>query len=124
MKTAGAFYDQNSLWWQTERLAMLISVDEDRYGQQARAAVHELETEIYTQACAMEQSARELMQNGKQDEALESLRQLTKTCAENVMGKVKLLANDISAEIQNAGGLYGPRKEFLEAYVKRTNLAL
>ena len=124
MKTAGEFYDKNSLWWETERLAMLISVDEDRYGQHARTALCELETEIYTQACAMEQLARELIQNGKKDEALENLRQFTKTCAENVMSKVKLLARVISADIQNAGGLYGPRKEFLEAYAKRTNLKI
>lgn len=124
LKNAGAFYDKNSLWWETERLAMLISVDEDRYGQHAKTALCELETEIYTQARAMEQFARELIQNGKKDEALENLQQFTKTCAENVMSKVKLLARVISADIQNVGGLYGPRKEFLEAYAKRTNLEI
>ena len=124
MKNAGEFYDKNSLWWETERLAMLISVDEDRYGQNAKTALCELETEIYTQARAMEQFARELIQNGKKDEALENLQQFTKTCAENVMSKVRLLARVISADIQNVGGLYGPRKEFLEAYAKRTNLEI
>lgn len=124
MKTAGEFYDKNSLWWETERLAMLISVDEDRYGQHARTVLNELDTEIYTQACTKEQFACELIKNGKKNEALADLQKFTETCAENVMSKVKLLANAISADIQSVGGLYGPRKEFLEAYSKRTNLEI
>jgi hypothetical protein len=103
---------------------MLISVDEDRYGQHARTVLNELETEIYTQACTKEQFACELIKNGKKNEALADLQKFTETCAENVMSKVKLLANAISADIQSVGGLYGPRKEFLEAYAKRTNLEI
>ena len=122
MKTAGEFYDPNSLWWETERLAMLISVDEDRYGKQARSALCKLEAEIYDQACITEQSARMLMQNGKKDEALECLRAFTEVCTKKVMGKMKILADAINADIRKAGGLYGPRKEFLEAYGKRINL--
>ena len=124
MKTAGEFYDPNSLWWQTERLAMLISVDESRYGQRARFALEELEKEIYAQAAVAEQLACQQIQNGKKEEALENLKEFTNCCADKVLQKVVTLAEEIYADIQAAGGLYGPRKEFLEAYAKRTNLEI
>jgi secernin len=122
MKNAGEFYDENSLWWETERLAMLVSADEDRYGQQTRLALQQLEAEIYAQTHTVEGKARLLIQKGEKDEAISTLQRLTSLCAETVMQRVKALAGQISAELENIGGLYGPRKEFLEAYAKRTNL--
>jgi len=124
LKTAGELYNKNSLWWETERLAMLISVDEDRYGPHARHILRELEKEICTQAEAMEQSASELIQRGKKEDGLAILRQFTEACAEDVMKQIKLLATEISVDIHNAGGLDGPRKEFLDAYMQRTKLEL
>jgi len=124
MKTAGAFYDKNSLWWETERLAMLVSVDEDRYGPHVRSELDKLEMDIYTQAEVREQCARKLIQDSKKEEALVSLNQFTEVCAESVMKQVKILAKTISDDIQSAGGLYGPRKEFLESYRMRTKVEL
>lgn len=124
MKNAAGFYDQSSLWWETERLAMLISVDEDRYAPHARAALRKQEAEISARAEAAEQRACELIRLGKKDEALTGLKQFTEACANNVMEHVRLLAAAISDDIRSVGGLYGPRKEFLEAYAKRTGLVL
>lgn len=124
LKNAGAFYRADSLWWATERLAMLISVDEDRYGSHPRAVLRELEAAFHSEAEKVERTARDLIRQGQKEEAMRILRQFTHNCAEKVMHQVTDLADAIHADIQKAGGIYGPRKEFLEAYCQRAKLEL
>ena len=124
MKNAGEFYREDSLWWETERLAMLISVDEGRYGVSARAALRRLDEDFHARAESMEQCARNLMQQGEKEAALQNLAQLTEACTAEAMQLIKWLAKEISDDIRQAGGLFGPRKEFLEAYMQRTKLEL
>lgn len=124
MKNAGEFYCDHSLWWETERLAMLISVDESRYGAPARAALRKLDESFQARAESMEQYARNLMRQGEKEAALQKLAQFTEACAAEAMQLIQQLAKEISDDIRQAGGLFGPRKEFLEAYMQRTKLEL
>ena len=124
MKNAGEFYDENSLWWVTERLAMLVSIDEERFGNQTREALHNLEKEICLHAKNNENEARGWIEKNKEDIALEMLAEFTEQSVEKTMTLVKSLSSDISKQVSMAGGLYGPRKEFLEAYTKRTKMPL
>lgn len=115
-------YDENALWWRTERLAMLISADEERFGGAARAALRRLEKELSVRAEEAEQTARAWMAEGKKEQAFEMLDSLTESAVSEMMALTKQLSEDIAAQIRVDGGLYGPRKEFLEDYALRSGL--
>ena len=95
MKHAGEFYDENSLWWTTERLAMLISIDEERFGKNAREALQRLEEDICLQAKHNEDIAREWVRKDKRDKALEVLADFTEESAQKTMSLVKNLSKHI-----------------------------
>lgn len=124
MKNAGGTYSDDSLWWRTERLAMLISVDEERFGVAARKALRALEEDIRRRAAEAEVKACELIGSGKTEQALALLSAATETCTEDVMALVSCLAQRISDDIRKCGGLYGVRREFLEAYAERVKMPL
>ena len=46
------YYDENSLWWNVERLSMAITADEERFGPDARAALLELEQSLEAKAAS------------------------------------------------------------------------
>ena len=124
MSRGGEKYDPESLWWQTERLAMAISIDEARFGAAARGALRRFGNETAEAAAACENSARKLMKTGAKEEAKAMLLKLTDDSASELLALVTKLADGICGEVARLGGLYGPRKEFLEAYCARTELPL
>lgn len=124
MKTAGGTYCEDSLWWRTERLAMLISVDEERFGPAAREALRALEQTIRGRAAEAEAQACALMEGGNREQAMAVLSGTTQNAVDEMMALVFSLAQNISDEIRDCGGLYGVRKEFLEDYAKRTQMPL
>lgn len=117
-------FDPESLWWQTERLAMAISVDEERFGAAAREKLAVFEEKTEQRAAVREGEARALMAEGRAEEAVALLGELTRQSAEEMLALVTDLAEDICGQIAALGGLYGVRKEFLTSYCRRTALPL
>lgn len=117
-------YDENSLWWQTQRLAMLVSADESRFGGSVRAELRKLEGEITAGAEEAEQQARQLIRVGSRTTACELLAAYTRAASDSAMGLVRRLCESVSSEIRKDGGLYGTRKEFLEDYCARVGMPL
>ena len=113
MTLGGEKYDDRSLWWRCERLAMAISVDEDRFGSAARAALRELEADI----CRRSEAA-------EADGTREALSAVTEEAAAELYALAGRLAEDICRQIGKLGGLYGVRREFLEDYCRRTGMPL
>ncbi len=119
LSRGGEYYDPDSLWWQTERLAMAISIDEERFGGAARERLRALENAIAESTAAAEEKAKLLMRRGREEEAKNVLTAVTAESAAQMMVLVKKLADGICGEVESLGGLYGPRKEFLEEYYGR-----
>jgi len=124
MKRAEGTYDENSLWWRVERLAMLVSADEARFGEKTRAALRRLEDEIALRAAAAEKEACDRLDDGDSTSAWALLAQTTEWAVQKVMVLSEELSREISDAIRQDGGLYGPRKEFLEDYSQKTKLPL
>ena len=124
LSAGGGEYDENSLWWRTERLAMLISADEERFGQDSRSRLRSFEADVAARAEQAEEQARALIAEGKKDKAFALLNQLTERVVWEMMVLTGRLANDIVHELRQDGGLYGLRKEFLEDYSKRCGIPL
>ncbi len=113
LTTGGEKFDEKSLWWLFERLAMAVSIDEDRFGANVRAQLRALEAALARQAEAAEAVGDKNALNTLMDQAVEQ-----------AAGLARNLWEQIRAEVIAEGGLYGPRKEFLESYCKRTDLPL
>lgn len=120
----GEHFDADSLWWQCERLAMAISIDEERFGPTARAALREFEEKITRQTAALEETAKDLIGRGEHLLAKAVLMDLMADSAFELWELATNLADRICREVERLGGLYGPRKEFLQSYCARTGLPL
>ena len=124
MKLSSAVYYADSLWWRTERLSALISADEERFGPDARSALGKLESKLLHDAALAEQQARRLAAEGSLAQAQTVLAQCTAAAVDEMMALTGELADRISRSIKACGGLYGIRKEFLEAYSARVQMPL
>lgn len=124
MKEATGIYDEDSLWWSAERLAMLVSADEDRFGAKVRSALKELSAGHEREAQQAEERAYALIAEGKRTEAMMRLSKTTENAVQATMVLMHRLVDEISREIAQCGGLYGARKEFLEAYASRVKMPL
>lgn len=124
MKFSSSVYHADSLWWRVERLATLISVDEARFAPDASKELKKLECELLQQAAQAEEKARGLIKAGERQQAMVLLSQTTEYAVKQLMEVSMLLAEQISAKIAEAGGLYGIRKEFTQAYAERVQMPL
>ena len=93
----GAVYEKDSLWWQMERLAVNVSVDENRYGEVTRIALAKIE-----------------------DSGMQNMRE----AGERLLLKAGDISEQIEADIRKAGGTYGPLKELIDEYAERTGLPI
>jgi len=124
MEQGGEFFDEGSLWWQTERLEMAVSIDEDRFGNTVRPVLRKLEEEIANRAERTEALAAELIRKGDREMAVQLLRDLTESSVRDMLVPVTKLHGQIVAAVNADGGLYGQRKEFLESYCSRVKMPL
>lgn len=124
MRAGGETYDGASLWWVLERLVSLVSVDEQKYDSPVYVRLDELRFEIDRNARKAETEAAELVRKGNLTGAQKLLDRVTAEAAEELLHTAASLCEGISEEIAEDGGLYGPRKEFLEAYAARTQMPL
>lgn len=124
LSSGGEYYDHNALWWRMERLAMLISADEARFGSRAREQLSRLEEALTQEAARTEEEARVRFREGRETEAKALLNQLMDRAAEQVMELSRQLQEEICRTISGMGGFYGPKKEFLEDYFRRTHMPM
>ena len=124
MSRGGETYDGASLWWVMERLVTLSSVDDSRYDYLIYRQLDDLSYEIRRDAANAETEAKALVKKGDLAGAQKLLDSLTARFAEELLHTAAALCEGISEEIRDAGGLYGPRKEFLEEYAARTQMPL
>lgn len=124
MSLGGEGYDPESLWWQTERLAMAISIDEERFAPKARAALAAFEEKLAKQTAALEETAADQLKRGYGLLAKATLLDLMEDSAMELLELVTRQADSICREVEQLGGLYGPRKEFLESYTNRVKMPL
>ncbi|MDO4489255.1 MAG: C69 family dipeptidase [Eubacteriales bacterium] len=124
MSLGGEKYDPSSLWWTMERLNLLLSMDEERFGLAVRESLHKMELSIEDQRINAEKEARELIKSGNTSGAAKRLNELTAGAAETMLQTCQLLTAVLEMEIKKSGGLYGPRKEFMETYMERVSMPL
>ena len=124
LSAGGEFYSEESLWWTAERLSSLISIDEERFGKTVKKKLSLLEKELIKLEDEKISSVKNLTAEDDPSGAQLMLNQFTEECAGKVMTLMKDLSSEIMVEIKASGGLFGPKKEFLEAYAKRTAMPL
>ena len=124
MSTGGGTYDPASLWWTMEHLSALVSVDEEQFGMPVRTSLAKLEKGFEAQAAEAEEEAEEMIECGNKLGAAKLLNQFTENCAGTLLQTAQMLTAILTMKIAGAGGLYGPRKELLEDYMKRTGMPL
>jgi len=124
LETAGGKYDSESLWWVMERLAMAVSVDEGRFAAITQERLWALETQLEEEAQKVERIAKDLKHAGRLDDAQDILFSFTGRSAQTVLDLAKELTEEICRTLRKEGGLYGPRKAFLEEYCARTGILL
>lgn len=117
LATVGPVYDSASLWWVCERLAMAVSVDEDRFAPAVREALLALEQKLESKAQAAEEKARETQDR-------DALFALAQEAVDLLMPLVQQLTEEICDTVNAEGGAYGPRREFLLEYSARTQMPL
>jgi len=120
MSAGGETYDPASLWWQMERLVTLASIDEARYLDDVHAQLDSVRLSIQKAAASAEKSALGCIRNKDMEGAQKLLDEVTAHACEELLHTAAALSEGISGEIQEAGGLYGPRREFLTDYLART----
>ena len=103
---------------------MLVSVDEARFGDEVRGALGKIQKGVFMQEENVRRNARMMAEAGMKEAALEMLKAFTEQVANDVMGMLKNLSDRIAMAIGMMGGLYGTRKEFLEAYCERVGMPL
>jgi len=123
LENVGAKYDPASLWWVCERLAMAVSVDEERFAPAVKEALMELEQQIEHKAQLAEENARTQIREGNA-QAKDALFALTQEAVERLFPLVNRLAQEICDTVNAEGGAYGPRREFLQEYCARTEMPL
>lgn len=120
----GGKFEERSLWWVVERLAETVSMDEERFAPAVREALRELELNLEQEARQTERQAAALMARGEREQANALLNALMESAAGRLMTLAKNLFADLQKKIESDGGMYGPRKGFLEDYCARVEMIL
>lgn len=118
MQKADKIYDETSLWWALKVLSLLVAVDEEAFYADVQTELVKIEKGFQQKARIAEDSARELLQNGKETEAKALLANTTEECTETLYQFARETSKHLIAEIQKKGGLYGRQKEVIEKYVE------
>jgi len=120
----GEKFDERSLWWVVERLEEAVSIDEERFAPVVREALRELELTLEQEARQTERQAAVLMVEGRREQANERLNVLMESAVDRLMALANDLFAGIHACVEADGGIYGPRKGFLEDYCARVAMKL
>ena len=124
MQTAERKFDKDSLWWQLKRLALLVAVDEERFGGNVRRELASIERCFEDLAAKGEELAKKLVKDGQIDDAKEVLKTVTESCTERLYYLARQEADKIAEAVKSSGGLYGRQKETIEKYIEYSEIDL
>ena len=124
MQNADRKFDENSLWWQLKRLALLVAVDEDRFAEGVRRELSGIGCAFEELAAKGEEFAKKLVKEGDTDGAKEVLENVTESCAERLYYLARQEADRIAEIVKASGGLYGRQKETVEKYIEYSEIKL
>jgi dipeptidase len=124
MQTAEKKFDKNSLWWQLKRLALLVSVDEERFGWSVRHELASVERCFEDLAAKGEELAKKLVKDGQPEDAREVLETVTESCTGRLYYIARQEADKIAEAVKSSGGLYGRQKETIEKYIEYSEIEL
>lgn len=122
MQMADRMYDKASLWWQIRLLNLLVTVDEERFGEEIRIKLEKLERSFSEKAVIAEEKARDLIDSGETDTAKSELEKVTNECTVLLYDFAVTENKRLSNLIKNLGGLYGRQKEAIEKYMEYANI--
>ena len=115
-------YSPTSLWWVMERLNCAVEADGARFHAAVRARMDALEADFLAEASKAEDSAEELIAEGRRAEAFALLDALTQSCANRLMSAANEETNHILERLSADGGLYGSRAAYLRQYCAKTEI--
>ncbi|MBQ1195750.1 MAG: C69 family dipeptidase [Clostridia bacterium] len=124
MQTADRKFDKNSLWWQLKRLALLVSVDEERFGEEVRLSLASLGGVMEQLACTSEHLAKRFIEFGDYEDAMDTLKTATESCTRLLYELAERESDRIAEIIVEDGGLYGRQKETIEKYIEYSGIEL
>lgn len=116
MQTADRLFDDSSLWWQMKLLSLLVAVDEEKFADETRSKLKELETQFAEKAEKAEEQAIGLISGGKTSEGKDVLFAVTNECTDTLYNFAKAEVKRLTDIIEEKGGLYGRQKEVIEKY--------
>lgn len=116
MQMAERQYSEASLWWQVKLLSLLVTLDEDKFADDVRARLKELEAQFADMAEKAEKEAAKLISGGNRAKANEVLLAVTNECTDLLYDFAKAEIKRLSKIIKDSGGLYGRQKEVIEKY--------
>ena len=118
------FYDEESLWWRLERLGLLVSVDEARYAGDIERAMALFEARCGDDIARREDEARSRIRSGDAESASAILTELMNDTADLLYAVACFETDRLVGRIAAAGGIVGPRADFIRAYAERTHMPL
>ena len=124
MQTAEKKFNKNSLWWQLKRLALLVSVDEERFGEEVRLSLASLGGVMEQLACTSEHLAKRFIEFGDYEDAMDTLKTATESCTRLLYELAERESDRIAEIIVEDGGLYGSQKEMIEKYIEYSEIEL
>ena len=122
MQTADRKYDNTSLWWQIRLLNLLVTVDEERFGEEIRIKLEKIENGFAEKAVLVEEKARALIDSREIDAAERELSKVTNECCVLLYDFAVKENKRLSKIIKDMGGLYGRQKEAIEKYMEYANI--
>lgn len=123
IKNGGEHFDEESLWWLTERLNVAVSMDEEAFGEKIRTVQRACEKILEEATEIAENKAKALIVDGKLSDAQNVLNDHMDFCAKKLTELAKELYSDIKKEY-GAENFYGPCREVLEWYNSHAELKL
>lgn len=124
MQTADRKFDKDSLWWQLKRLALLVAVDEERFGEEVRLSLASLGGVMEQLACTSEHLAKRFIEFGDYEDAMDTLKTATESCTRLLYELAERESDRIAEIIVEDGGLYGRQKEMIEKYIDYSEIEL
>lgn len=122
MSASGGKFDEDSLWWLFERLAVTVSADYEKYAPFVRVGAASLDEEIETQAARAERAAARAERAGRPEEAKAALDEAMEQSARRAAEFAVKNFEQIRTAIRKRGGISGVRKEFIEDYCARVGM--
>ncbi len=124
MEAGGERFENKSLWWLFERLAMGISADYERFAPGVQKAARTLEEQLEREAERAEEQAATLLGQGKTGQANVILNRMMESAAMQAEGLALRHYEAVRRQLEQDRGIWGPRREFLVDYCNKTGIEL